>query len=382
MPRALSIVLALLLLSGTRTPTAAQRWTAVDVGTQHACALDGGGRAWCWGINHHGELGAPTPRTCGQSHHGESSPCWASESSQPVPVSGGMPFRALSAGGNVSCALDGDGRAWCWGENVGRTTEGCASGGVCSFHPVPFAPEMTFASIRVGEDGVCGITTEGAGHCWRPARGGVWAMTPVAPGERLASVDQYGDWMSRGEQIICAVTTDGRALCQGENDYAQLGAGDTVPRAAAVRVASEARFARVQPWSGSSCGVTAEGGLVCWGVARSRPSWPDGTPPEPYMFGCRYSGWCSGPRTIAPEMRFTALTVVRDRFCGLDAMGQAHCWGMDDVPRPVARGVRFATLEGAETHACGLTREGAIWCWKQNGSSPPDPPVRVPDPPR
>jgi hypothetical protein len=383
-PRATPILIALLLLSGLPGAARAQRWTAVDVGTGHSCALDAAGRAWCWGINHDGQLGAPTPRTCGASHHGERSRCWASESARPVPVSGGMPFRALSAGGNVSCALDADGRAWCWGKGVGAAAEGCASGGVCSFRPVPFAPQTAFAALRVGEDAVCGVTTGGAGHCWRPVRGGrgQWAMTAVAPGERLAWVDQYADWMDSDDQIICAVAADGRGLCQGMNDYAQLGAGDTVTYAQAVHVASQARFVRVHPWSGSTCGLTAEGGVACWGVARPRPSWPDGTPPEPYMFACGYSGWCSGPRTLSPEMRFTALAIVRDRFCALDASGRVHCWGRDDVPVRVAEGVRFTTLEGAETHACGLTREGAVWCWKQDSGARPGPPVRAPDPPR
>lgn len=378
--RAIPVLVALLLAG----PAAAQRWTAVDVGTQHACALDAAGRAWCWGINHDGQLGAPTPSICGESHHGEKPRCYASASERPVAVSGGMPFRAISAGGDVSCALDAEGRAWCWGSNVGQATGGCASARVCSFRPVQVAPGLAFASLRVGEDAVCAITVEGAGRCWRPTdRGnGQWVATEVAPGERLAWVDQYGDWMSSDVQIICAVATDGRALCQGTNDFAQLGAGDTIPRAQAVPVASRARFTRVQPWSGSTCGLTAEGTLECWGVARARPSWPEGTPPEPYMFACRYSGWCSGPRPIAPGMRWTALTVIRDRFCGLDDGGRAHCWGLDGAPYPVADDLRFTTLEGAETHACGLTREGAVWCWRQDSGAPARPPVRIPAPPR
>lgn len=378
--RAIPILITLLLMAG---PAAAQRWIAVDVGTSHTCALDEGGRAFCWGINHHGQLGAPTPRTCGHAHRGEANPCWASGSDRPVAVSGEVRFRTISVGGNVSCGVDGLARGWCWGKNVGSDAEGC-TGGVCSFHPVEFDPGRRFSVLRVGEDAVCGVTLEGTGHCWRPVHGGrgAWTMTNVAPGRPLAWVDQYGDWMSPDEQIICAVTYDGRAYCQGMNDFAQLGAGDTIPRARAVAVASDARFVRVHPWSGSTCGRTVDSTAVCWGVARSRPSWPDGTPPEPTMFACRYSGWCSGPRPVAPRLRFVALTVVRGRFCGVEADGQVYCWGLDDVPVRVAPGVRFVTLEGSETHACGLSADGAIWCWEQGSGAPPGRPVRAPAPPR
>jgi hypothetical protein len=94
------------------------------------------------------------------------------------------------------------------------------------------------------------------------------------------------------------------------------------------------------------------------------------------------SAWCSGPRTVAAAVRFTALTFVRDRFCGVDASGQVHCWDWDGVPSRLAEGVRFTSLEGGETHACGLTAEGAIWCWGQDVAENETQLVRAPAPPR
>ncbi|HEX6370926.1 MAG TPA: hypothetical protein VF006_18550 [Longimicrobium sp.] len=381
-PRSVRILIPLLLLLLSPRAAKAQRWVAVDVGSSHTCALDSRGRAFCWGINHYGELGAHTPETCAPAHHGGERSCYASPSREPVAVAGGTRFRSISAGSNVSCGLDGRGRAWCWGQDVGTARGGCARGEVCAFAPQPFAPEMAFRFLRVAEDAVCGITRQGAGHCWRPVHGRPGrAMTEVAPGERLAWVDHYGDWMARDEHLICAATVDGRALCQGMNDLAQLGAGDTVPRTGAVRVASAARFTRVHPWGWSACGLTAEGAAECWGAAEPRPSWPGGAPSNPAFFACGTSAWCSGPRAAAPGLRFAALTFVDDRFCGL-AAGEVHCWGIEGVPVRAAEGLRFTALEGGETHACGLTRDGAIWCWGQDVDEDLTQPVRVPDPPR
>jgi hypothetical protein len=155
-----------------------------------------------------------------------------------------------------------------------------------------------------------------------------------------------------------------------------------MPRTGAAQVVSAAHFVRVLPWESIGCGVTAEGAVECWGAAERRPSWPGGAPSDPAFFACGMSAWCSGPRTGAPGLRFTALTFVRDRFCGVDATGQVHCWGWDGVPDRVADSVRFTTLEGGETHACGLARDGAIWCWGQDVAEDQTQVVRAPEPPR
>jgi alpha-tubulin suppressor-like RCC1 family protein len=362
----------------------AQGWAAVDVGSQHTCALDAAGRAFCWGINHYGELGAVTPEACGHAHHAGHNPCYASPSEVPVEVSGRMRFRAISAGGERSCGLDDAGRAWCWGRDVGTATAGCAGGVVCSFQPVRWAPDLVFRSLHLGEDAICGITADGSGHCWRPVwpDDGRWTATAVAPGERLARVDQYGDWMSRDEQVICAVAEDGRAFCQGMNQFGQLGAGDTVPREGAVRVASAERFVQVRPWTTWSCGLAAGGAAYCWGAAEARPSWPGGAPSNPAFFACRTSAWCSAPRPVAPGLRFATLTFVYDRVCGLTPAGEVHCWGRDGVPSRLAPDLRFTAIDGSGTHACGLTAEGTAWCWGNNVSGSLTQLVRAPDPPR
>ncbi|HEU0013716.1 MAG TPA: hypothetical protein VFQ45_08530 [Longimicrobium sp.] len=378
-----AVVLAMLLLVLGARGGQAQAWAAVDVGQDHVCALDSGGRAFCWGGNHHGELGMRTRMTCGPSHHGGRPACWASRKAVPVPVSGGMRFRALSSGGTRSCGLDDRGRAWCWGGGIGTTAAGCAGGTACSFVPVPFAPETEFRALRVGEDAVCGITTDGAGRCWRPAwpRGG-WVMTEVAPGERLAWIDHHGDWMDRDHYVACGVTGDGRALCQGENAFAQLGAGDTLPHAGAVRVAGTAAFAQVRPGALWTCGLARDGRAFCWGAAEARPSWPGGAPSRPGYFACRTSAWCSAPRPVAEGLRFSTITPVRHRFCGLARDGRVHCWGQDGAAVPVADGLRFVALEGGETRACGVAREGQIWCWRAEGWTDVVRPVRAPPPPR
>ena len=73
----------------------------VAAGQDHACALDAGGRAFCWGSGDRGQLG---------------NGAWL-DSSTPVAVAGGRSYRAIAAGHNHTCAIGTDNHLYCWGQN-------------------------------------------------------------------------------------------------------------------------------------------------------------------------------------------------------------------------------------------------------------------------
>jgi alpha-tubulin suppressor-like RCC1 family protein len=88
----------------------------VTTGSNHACALDLSGTAWCWGLGQYGELGNNS-----SGHYGWS---WNS----PQQVTGTVKFRALAAGGQHTCGIGTDNFVYCWGDNeygqlgIGRNT--------------------------------------------------------------------------------------------------------------------------------------------------------------------------------------------------------------------------------------------------------------------
>jgi alpha-tubulin suppressor-like RCC1 family protein len=79
----------------------------IALGAEHACALGNDGKVRCWGKNSEGQVG-PAPLT---------SPTCESDTCEPSPlvVPGLPPIAAIAAGGNLSCAVAGDGTLWCWG---------------------------------------------------------------------------------------------------------------------------------------------------------------------------------------------------------------------------------------------------------------------------
>ncbi len=141
----------------------------VGCGATHTCARDEAGFVWCWGSNNVGELGDP----------------FRAPSATPLRVAGIENVRqlAVAPGRNFSCALDGDGRVWCWGDNsLGQLGRGYAT-------PLnmPEAPgvvalgEHRVRAVRAGGSQACAITDGGRSlWCWgHNGLGSGWGPTPV-----------------------------------------------------------------------------------------------------------------------------------------------------------------------------------------------------------
>jgi alpha-tubulin suppressor-like RCC1 family protein len=79
----------------------------VSTGSEHACALDPSGAAFCWGINNRAQLGNGGGGV---------------DSSVPVAVSpaadGNTTYRAIAAGGEHTCAIGTNNHIYCWGDNA------------------------------------------------------------------------------------------------------------------------------------------------------------------------------------------------------------------------------------------------------------------------
>jgi len=140
--------------------------TAIAAGPYHTCALLGGGRVFCWGRGADGELGdgagmdSPTPVRAELS-----------DEAQTVRAGGGGDLRVgpdgaveLEGGAGHTCAVDADGRGWCWGNN----TAGQLGNGTSEDALVPrgVAGDHRWVDIAPGGGFTCGITTDDEMLCW------------------------------------------------------------------------------------------------------------------------------------------------------------------------------------------------------------------------
>lgn len=297
------------------------RWAAVAAGDAHTCALDEEGLAWCWGSNSDGQLGVV------RRHERQLSP---------VAVNGRLRFRSISVGARHSCALDMDGRGWCWGANgSGQLGEGTTTPRDA---PRPVLPgPLRFATISAGGEHNCGITTTGEVHCWGSNRSGQLGSpgsTAVLP--RLVPGVAGARAISAGARHGCA-SDAARALCWGANDRLQVGPGPADLSRPPTRV-PDVLPAELSAGRARTCAI-ASGAVVCWG---------DDAPLHPIDLAA------ADPERIAAGGELSCAA----------AEGDVWCWAEDHPePRRVSGlGGSVTSLDVGEAHACAIV-EARVRCW-------------------
>jgi len=205
------------------------RFKAISAGSYITCGIATDGDTYCWGSSTNGKLGA-----------GESDGI----AFDPRKVLGGHRFAAVYAGHQYACALTAAGEAYCWGANgSGQRGDGTTTR---SAEPVPVSGGLKFTSLSVGKFHTCGIVEGGKAYCWGSngrgkagignTRGGnLTSPTPVVNVENFASI-------SVGHDHTCGVTTDQKLYCWGSADFGRLGTGGTANRASPQLVADLAEL--------------------------------------------------------------------------------------------------------------------------------------------
>ena len=134
-----------------------------------------------------------------------------------------LTFTELSAGYDLSCALTGQGAAYCWGvfhTDSSRTREAWSP----HTSPIRLSGGLTFTSVSArGWLRACGVTTSHSIVCWGQlvtGAGTEWTLYPrVIPGGLSFAT------VSVGYRHACGLTTTGTAHCWGDNASGALGDG-------------------------------------------------------------------------------------------------------------------------------------------------------------
>jgi alpha-tubulin suppressor-like RCC1 family protein len=72
-------------------------------------------------------------------------------------------------------------------------------------------------------------------------------------------------WISSGANHTCAIKSDGTAWCWGNNEYGQLGNGDTKKRTVPVQVIGLDGAEQITCGDKFSCAMKTDGTAWCWG---------------------------------------------------------------------------------------------------------------------
>lgn len=382
------VVLVVGAAAGQQTPIA-----SVAAGRLHTCALDREGRAYCWGADEAGQLGAQSADNC--SLNDVSAQC----ARTPLVVATGLRFSSIAAGDWNTCALDAGGRVYCWGRNdvhqlgVDTVTQRCIKKKPCSFAPVAVPTELRFKRLAVGSFHTCGITTDDRIACW--------------------GANHKGQLGSDSALTSCPVTENDRTI------------GVLTCRSAPIPLGHEVGWLEVAAWSNSTCALDADRRLYCWGravggeLAREISRAPRRLAAPPGVHGLALgdvrAAALSEERlpfewgelelgrdmyTVTDSLAFPAdlgnarqsgpffatLTAGYDHRCGVTTEGEAYCWGENskgqlgtggtsDIrfsprdrwrPSKVAGALHYQTISAGFSHTCALTTDAAVACWGSN----------------
>lgn len=230
--------------------TGGLKFVSLAVGYDHTCALVAGGTAYCWGSNYYNQLGV-----------GTSSP---DPNPNPMPVSGGLSFTILTAGGGYTCGLTSNGSAYCWGTNdsgeLGDSTT------VAHYTPMPVAGGLTFSSIAAGVNHTCAITVAGVAYCWgNNISGEVGDSSGLIVRDVPEAVHAAGllfTSITGGYNHTCAIATTADIYCWGGGDAGQVGPNGASTTVVPVSVGLSGSM--VVAGGFHSCALTAAG-VYCWG---------------------------------------------------------------------------------------------------------------------
>ena len=327
---------------------------AVGGDDSHACALISGGDIYCWGDNHAAELGHRLPR----GQHRSDKPLKTERVSKAI---------SLSAGDGFTCAALPGGSVECWGSN--------ASG--------------TLGRGRISKYGYF--------------VSGLYSSPAAVRGVRRATA------VSGTLNHVCALLSDDRVMCWGDNEYGELGDGrsrhktwvigpsdiriDLSLRPVAVKGIRTAT--QISAGNGETCAVLESGRVKCWGFVGTDGA-PDHhgdiestTPVEvkgirnarqvsvglDWGFACAVIGggsvkcWGYGaPATVRGVAGAIQVSAGYEKACAVVRSGAVDCWNQDSARMGRAAPVKgvsdTAQVSLGSTDSCALSSDGTVWCWQ------------------
>lgn len=233
---------------------------AVVAGSRNSLAICGNGQLYTWGWNQRGTLGHPPEKKT------ESAPSL-------VEALSSVKIVQAAIGGWHCLAVDNQGRAYAWGGNeygqCGEEPERKEDGSKALRRdiviPQRCAPKLSVRQVAAG--GTHSVVLTQDGHVW--TWGQPWPpgdITQISTPVRVQGLDRV-KLIAVGAFHNLALQEDGTLWAWGNNEYGQLGTGDTQPRSQPVPVWGLSNLTLVDIAAGGwhSTALTDEGEVYAWG---------------------------------------------------------------------------------------------------------------------
>ena len=316
----------------------------------------------------------------------------------------------LGASFHTSCAIDGAGALFCWGDN----SRGQLGLGHTEARWTP--TRLDIAPVREvvgGETHACALAEDGSVWCWGDGgRLGDGTTTDGLSPVRVLNVEGAVQ-IAAGDAHTCARTANHEVWCWGDGGAGQLGEGMTANRTEPVRAMLPAEgVIDLGAGGDTTCAILETTGLMCWGGGKSGQigdgafldrDLPVSVPVAGArrvkggdLFTCALDGsgtlWCMGDNGSAQlgdgtltdrSMPTLSAEGVDDFSCGIDHIcvlsgGAVRCWGDDSegedgdeslndlVHAPgttVALSGPAVAISAGGDHTCAVLEDDRVMCW-------------------
>jgi alpha-tubulin suppressor-like RCC1 family protein len=369
--------------------------TRVSMG-RGGCAVRADDTLVCWGSNAHGQVGdgttdarfAPVPLAGSEWARvsaGENVTAavdtagalwiWGGKlrSAEPKPVLG-ADWSAISSGGGHGCGIESGGGLWCWGDgSYGQLGDNSFND---SSDPTPVG-NASWRAVSAGGMHTCGIQNDGSLWCWGANKRGqlglgvaddTWYTQPfqVDPaGEPWASVSAGGEW-NRSNGHTCGIRENGTLWCWGDNvDGTDGPEGDVSMKTLPVQIGADADWAAVTAGGAFTLATKADGSV--WGFGTGGHGWLGDGLEAPAALPVEIPALAGATRVDAGATNGIVLHADESvEAWGVGAeLGAGPGWGRQLAPTQVAAATSWDSVD-AGGGTCATTAAGALWCWGEN----------------
>lgn len=325
-------------------------------GDAHVCALSANGMVWCFGDNGEGQVGSGS---------------LAETVTEPEQVATLDRVRSIAAGGDTTCAVRGDGSAWCWGEGsegqlMRDSTEDART-------PVSVAIPNPVGVIAIGQEHACATTGQGV-VCWGNNTFGQRDGTPAnAEPTTFSPVNDVGHVLelALGARHSCALNARREVFCWGNNDTLQLGMTRLTTVPVRTLAASDTRPLHLTAGAEHTCliGESTDSSVIG-------------------CFGDNQSGQLGVTAGVVPSLleisSFSnplAVTAGTKHTCVVRADGGVTCWGQNISSQLGGAAVAsrtamdlvasagaplYSSVRASGNVTCASASDGSLWCFGDN----------------
>ncbi len=357
------------------TPLAGKDIVSISAGEASTCAVASDSQVYCWGLNTSGELGT------GVANSGS----WTALAVSTTGVLDNKFVMSIEGNLRTRCVVASDSQAYCWGYNNLGQTGGTA--GSNSLSPV--------AVNTVGVPGgkVNEITSIGTTNLLRESNGETWRK--FTRKSRLSRSEYIWKQVASGSGYhTCAIASDSKAYCWGNNDDGQLGDNDAtyVNKLTPVPVDTSGvlrgkAIKSITTGYDHTCVIASDSKAYCWG-GNSNGALGNNSTAESRVPVAVYTGTAGSPGALYGKT-LVSIAAFIETTCAIASDSKAYCWGYDSsgqlgnsapndgsyssVPVAVDTSVALsgkgvvAISEGSEW-TLAIATDGNAYSWGNNGS--------------